>query len=544
MGYAKALLSKEANNCWVIAVMSVVTLLWLWVTPASQPAAYRYASRPVASSVAMAHRPPPTRLSDHALVTTLDAITGADCTVAPAVPAKPYAPVDISSINNTLQYFIDFPLQPPYRNHFGELGRRTRIVRDWLAHAEQPATAARERATVYRSVEEALLVLYPFLRNTPRKPRSTTPLADLRSTFKVGTAGIVIPVSDWTLRYAAHLVASLHEVLHTSLPIQVIYAGDGGLAPENRAWLAKHLERLMDATRDQHALPPPHEALSFLDVTAVFDDNVAALEDEASFEDEAAGARALKAFAALAAPFQKVLVLDPAAVFLQPPEQLLDQAAFRRTGTLFMHDRLVGRGAFSDRRGWLQQQVRRPSEAVGRSRAWQGGYAEEQDGNVVVLDKGRTDVLMGLLHTVWQNAWEVRDELGYEVDYDDKESWWLGMEMTGVAYEFERHYGGIVGWDLGRPGQVCSMGVAHFDDKERLLWYSGSLVKKGAGPDGYEVPRVWMRDASWRLGEGEDMDMSCMVGGEVQGLTDREQWVLAQAMVKAKKIDEYFSEQS
>jgi hypothetical protein len=43
------------------------------------------------------------------------------------------------------QYFIDFPLKKPFRNTFGELGRRTRVLRDWIVYQEsQPAPSQEE----------------------------------------------------------------------------------------------------------------------------------------------------------------------------------------------------------------------------------------------------------------------------------------------------------------------------------------------------------------------------------------------------------------
>jgi alpha 1,3-mannosyltransferase len=454
-------------------------------------------------------------------------------------PIPPSAPVDMTSIADTLQYFVDFPLKPPYISIVGEQGRRTRIARDWLAQAEQGDTSFEDTRQLEQAVEVAVTVLYPFLSNSPRFPYSETPLADLRNTFVRGSAGIVIPVSDWTMRFAAHQIAQLREVMQTTLPIQVAYAGDVGLSPENREWLRSHLMRLMDSLRPDDAPLTAHEEIEFLDLTDVFDDSIAQLVEEASFEDEAMAGRAIKAFAALGSSFERVILLDPGSVFVQPPEELLIQRAFRRTGTLLFHDRLAGRGQFAGRRSWMKQQVKRPSKSVTRNRAWRDEYSDEQDGNVVVVHKGRTDVLMGLLHVAWQNTGDVRTELGYEMSYDDKESWWMGLEMSGA--EFEKHYGSVMGWEVAADG-VCSFGVAHLDDSDKVIWYSGGLAKNMGRPgegDEYEVPHAWMTDAEWDLGD-ESVQMSCMIGGVKNQLTEDEETILRDSIARAKVIDDYF----
>ncbi len=430
--------------------------------------------------------------------------------------------VDRQEVADVVEYFADYPIGPPYKDAFGELGRRARILRDWLSVLDRTADEA-DRAFLGNATETIALMLFPFLEPPPGLFHSETPLSALRSSFEPGSTGIVIPVGNWGLRFAAHLIVSLRSVLGSILPIQIAYAGDGDLAPIHRVYLASLVER-----------GPP---LEFLDIAVLFDNSSVAPKT---------GGWATKCFAALGSHFERVILLDADAVFLQPPEELLHHGAFLRTGALFFHDRLLSQNAFADRHAWWKDQIRRPSPTMEHSRAWSEGWAEEQDSGVVVLDKRRLDVFTGLLHVCWQNSYEVREEVTWKLMYGDKETWWLGLELAGAGYEFEAHYAAIVGWEQpgdddgggGRP-KVCSFAIAHVDEQDRLLWYNGSLLKNKRKLNmtlEYDVPTSWMINAEWQKGE-TDLEMRCMMGGEPRRLDPHETDVLEQAIRKAREVD-------
>ncbi|KAF7593650.1 hypothetical protein BBP40_011056 [Aspergillus hancockii] len=425
---------------------------------------------------------------------------------------------DAQLVHDVSQYFIDYPLQPPYKEHFGELGQRTRVLRDWLVSADQshdPAT----KIFLMNAVERVAVALYPFLEQLKGQNTTQGPVADLRASFEPGSAGVVIPTSDKTLRFAAHLIGSLRSVLKSTLPIQVVYAGDDDLTPESR----KRLSQLVESG-------PP---LEFLDILTVFDDTTLQLKT---------GGWAIKAFAALGSRFERVILADADAVFFQPPEVLLDHEAFVRTGALLFHDRLLWPGAFKERHEWWESQIRQPGPELNKSLVWTKWYAEEGDSGLVVLNKSRVDTFVGLFHICWQNSYAVREETTYKITYGDKETWWFGLELVGASYEFSGHYGGIVGWpevdDKGRQ-KVCSFVIAHVDAKNQLLWYNGSLLKnKGRSEmaDEYETPTNWMIDAEWQKGAAKQ-DMSCMVGGEVRNLTQSDLDVMQRSIELAKHLD-------
>ncbi|KAK2054862.1 hypothetical protein LY76DRAFT_618961 [Colletotrichum caudatum] len=463
--------------------------------------------------------------------------------------------LNLESINATAQYFVDYPVGPPYKKVFGELGERTKVLRSWIEALEAEdgrgnlRIAGAERQFLDAAVERVAVSLFPYLRRPPGNVQTPTPLADLRRRFqsagargeKTATghasrnAGVVIPAGRSTVRLVCHLVASLTRVHRTTLPIQIAYAGDEDLPREDRDKIAKAAAAVGDGDGGR---------LEFLDVLTVFGDDTLKLIE---------AAWAIKPFAALGSRFEEVVLLDADVVLLQPPERLLQQRAYRDRGALLFHDRLIWKDRFPERIAWYHETFKRPSGEVQKSLVWKEKYAEEADSGVVVLDKGRLDVLTGLLHTSWQNTYEVRNAWTYRITYGDKETWWIGLEAAGAAYSFSRHYGGVVGWqkpaaDEGGGGggnddkqagrtQVCSSAIAHLDEADGLLWYNGGLKTSKMGkPADFVVPTHWMVDQQWRKGKRKK-DTSCMEGTGAQELSRHEREVLERSIKAAKDVD-------
>ncbi|RBR24746.1 uncharacterized protein FIESC28_02519 [Fusarium coffeatum] len=421
------------------------------------------------------------------------------------------------------RYFLDYPLKDEPKEIFGELGQRTQLIRTWIEELEHHGRdEKREIAELIGRLTESL---YPWLNS---KKGISPPLANIydrlglsykttsASKVKKGSAGIVIPTGDKTLRFACHLIASLTRVHKTSLPIQVVYAGDKDLSAEGR----KKIQQAADGVK-----------IDMLDILTVFDDTTL---------DLANGGWAIKPFATLASPYEKVILLDADTVFLQDPRQLLLQDRFNETGALLFHDRLLWKGGFKDRQDWWHDQIKHPSPETEKSLVWTERYSEEGDSGTVVVDKGRLDVLLALIHIGWQNSERVRNEVTYKITYGDKESWWIGFEATGSRYSFSPHYGGIVGWLQDKPKEVrvCSFVIAHVDQTDKLLWYNGGLLKnKAVNQKEFEVPTHWMIDQTWHKG-GSKKDMSCMAGKTAKELESGEKDVLKRAIDVAKDVDE------
>jgi alpha 1,3-mannosyltransferase len=415
-------------------------------------------------------------------------------------------------IEPVARYFIDYPLNSTkYADQFGELGKRVQILRTWIAEAD-----ANENTGIQNLVEEVVTSMFPFLRN-PSKPNDKTPFTTLRKSFIPGSRGIVITTGVGTFRFACHLVVTIREVHKSKLPIQIVYAGDGDLPPKNRDIMNS---LVMD--------------IEFLDILTVLDDKTLKLADSGW---------ATKSFAALVSKFEQVILLDADSVFVQPPEVVFEQRGYRDTGAFLYHDRLLWQHNFADRHEWWHKQMEHhtPSPALLKSLVWMEDYAEEGDSGLVVLDKSRLGILTGLLHICWQNTYAVREEITYKITYGDKESWWFGFELSEVPFVFENHYGAIAGYlkvsETEKTERVCSFTIAHTDEKDKLLWYNGSLLKnKAIDATAFEVPTHWMMDATWEKG-GSKPEISCMRDGKARKLTAEETKIIEQSVEVAKRVD-------
>ncbi|KAF5636748.1 MNT3-alpha-1 3-mannosyltransferase responsible for adding the terminal mannose [Fusarium tjaetaba] len=430
----------------------------------------------------------------------------------------PISEFELKNISQKAKQYAENPVQAPYKSTFWEVGQRSRDLSQWLSKSDKLDSTSKVGRQLRDVTEITAQQLFPFLRNPPRNPGSTTPLSDLRHSFDRGSRGIVIPVGggEQSVRFAGHLIVSLRKVLDCRLPIQIVYAGDDDLPKKDREIITK-----LDGASD----------LEFLDIFTVFDDTTLKLKD---------GGWAIKAFALLGSHFEEVILLDADAVFIQQPERLFAQKAYIEKGALLFHDRLLWQHAFKERHEWWKDQIKEPSAEMNKSLVWTEDYAEECDSGVVVLNKARVSTLVGLLHVAWQNTYDVREEVTYRQGHGDKESWWLGLELGGSSYEFESHYGSMIGWGEGTGGnvtKVCSFVIAHTDEKDKLLWYNRSLLKnKRVDPDGYEVPEYWVMDGKWHKGRTKD-DMSCMTDTEVLELTAEEKRVLRESIKIAKEVD-------
>ena len=321
-----------------------------------------------------------------------------------------------------------------------------------------------------------------------------------------------------TFRYACHLIGNLRDVLKSTLPIEIAYAGEADLPFQFRDFIT---------------------SLSFnittVDITTVFNDAPLDLKH---------GGWAVKSFATLASQFEQVMMLDADAVFLQAPEVLFDShTGFRQPGALLFHDRLLWQGAFKARHEWWEKELRdhQPSPALSKSLVYNNGYAEECDAGLVMIDKSRVRILLGLLHVCWQNTKSVRDAFTYKMGYGDKESWWLGLELAGAKYAFEGHYGSMLGSPKeGDPSRVCSFTIAHVDEHDRLVWYNGSLLKnKLRNTTEFEVPTHWMMDGEWEKGATKP-DPSCMKGAKVRETSSEERSIVLDTVKYAEKLDDRF----
>ncbi|KAI5479396.1 alpha-mannosyltransferase, glycosyltransferase family 71 protein [Pseudohyphozyma bogoriensis] len=356
-----------------------------------------------------------------------------------------------------------------------------------------PRINASKHETYRRSLEyhhQTLFAhLFPYISRSSNSPRT---LSQLRAGY-TQKEGIIIPCGRDQFQYAVHLIATLKHVHKTTLPIQVVHAGNDDLPPDRRAAL--------------RSIAPDVETV---DVLHFFDEEYVGLQG---------GGWAIKAFAILASTFERVIICDADAVFFQDPRVLFDDPGYNETGTLYFRDREIFPGDGNVHEWWHKtMEGRKPSAEMEKSRFWQSKASrEEQESGVVVFDKGRKQVLMGLIYVGYLNTKRVREPVTYQYTYGDKESFWMGFELGQIPYHFDVPYASIIG-QLTHPdhkahsiaSQICSDHLFHLDHKGRPLWFNGSLFQEKRVKD-----NGWFLATHWAYGTVMwecDPEPWCMVG--------------------------------
>ena len=203
--------------------------------------------------------------------------------------------------------------------------------------------------------------------------------------------GLVMCVGSQNFLLATHLVRTLRNVLNSTLPIEVFYAGENDLPDSRRLDL-----KALDAN------------LETVDLLEYFEDSSAGLQT---------GGYAMKPFAALTSRFQRVILVDADVLFLKRPDKIFDETPeLKDTGTLFWHDRAyIDAGDFS-RRDWVAGLLdgRQPSALLNQSIFWQEDLWQEMDSGVVCIDKSKSTAFMGLVFATWMNSKEVREQVVYK----------------------------------------------------------------------------------------------------------------------------------
>lgn len=197
--------------------------------------------------------------------------------------------------------------------------------------------------------------------------------------------GIVVTVGKSNFVLAAHSIQTLYNVVKSTLPIQVYYAGDDDLPWKKR----KELQSL-------------HPQLETINIHDQFNETVAALGNSGY---------AMKPFAVLASSFEQVILIDADTIFLQRPDAYFDEhAGLKETGIHYFHDR-----AFHGRKTttWIKslKQGSEPSKTLNDSMFWQHELEHQQESGVVFLNKAISSSFMSLLFTASINTQKVRDDV-------------------------------------------------------------------------------------------------------------------------------------
>jgi hypothetical protein len=316
--------------------------------------------------------------------------------------------------------------------------------------------------------------------------------------------GIVMSLGRSEVRFALQFLHMLRFAHNSTLPVELYYYGDDDLPEYMRDFLEQSYEsvRTVDLERMN-----------------IFDPTLTRLSRQGW---------ALKPFALLATNFTEVILADADVVFLTKPEDFFEVEGYKKTGTLFFHDRDHYReGASQIIRDFLNDQLgaQGPSQRLAESQFWKKRGIYEQESGIVVANKKKRNVFSALFFAAWQNIGSIRERTTYRVFWGDKESYWLAFELAGFPYYFVEHYAGGVGSDPWN-GQFCSDHPLHFipepsdPQKKRpgkAAWFNGSLMEnKGRSDTIYLTQTKWMTGAAeWTF--YEEVERWCIANSTYGG---------------------------
>ena len=289
------------------------------------------------------------------------------------------------------------------------------------------------------------------------KLRSKTYLPWRNTAESEVTSGIVMCVGQRDLVLAVQNIRTLRNVLGSTLPIEIFYAGERDFPSEKR-------KQLKDLDLN----------VKILNILDFYDDTVVGITDSL-----AENGWVMKPFAMLASRFQKAILVDADTIFLQRPDAYFEtDAQLKETGTLFYHDRAV-KGKYTgwiDTLKWVKKVLkdRNPSAMLKESIFWTAELEHQQESGLVFMDKAKPSVLTSLMFAAWMNTKTVRAYVSRHV-FGDKETFWLACELTSTPYYFNPFYAGMIGhYEVG-ANKMCSVQVLHLDSKGSPFWMNGGL---------------------------------------------------------------------
>lgn len=306
------------------------------------------------------------------------------------------------------------------------------------------------------------------------------PVRFLDKSFERGSSGILIAVGNEFTTCAVHAIRAI-RALNCTLPITIAYSGLFDLFPENRQRMAG-----LD--------------VEFMDICKLF--NCTAIDPDRWDT---------KPFALLGSPYENTLLMDADAIFVQPPEKLLKDPGYERTGALFFHDRTLYGGNY-DLSQWIADILPNPiSERVKASRIFRAQTYYEQESGVVVMNK--REHLFGLLAICFLNTPRVRDAIR-DNTHGEKETFWMGLEVVNEPYEFMPGMPGSIGRIETKGKRVLVQEIcghlAHFDREGKLLWFNDGLASAKKESDEYAVRKAAELTHFGR--EGHWTDTLCLRG--------------------------------
>lgn len=266
-----------------------------------------------------------------------------------------------------------------------------------------PSIEHKETWDLYRRLETTLYPwIYPYWENAFQINNETS------------GQGIVMCVGNGQFKFAASSIRAIREVLHCNLPIEIFFIRDNDLSEAKRHYLTSEFSNI----------------------------HLMKLEDYVSTYYTRFGGWAMKPFAMLASTFTEIIMMDADVFFLQNPALLLEDSAYKKTGSLFFYDRTLFAG-WEKGPDWLRSFLATMSPLVPKTRWFKGTSSHEQESGVVVMNKKKS--LLGLLSTCKLNGITERDEVVYKHIHGDKEVklkiYFEDPPLFFLTLFYNRHFG-------------------------------------------------------------------------------------------------------
>jgi len=198
-----------------------------------------------------------------------------------------------------------------------------------------------ERTAFRHTIEMLQQSLYPWIVKIKDNLRTPyTSFFDLIESYDQDV-GIVICLGKETgFRTAIHQIVTLREVLKSTLPIEVFYAGDEALRKRFRTFITG-----LAASYGPNSAP-----IILRDITEYFPDpdELLGLTGEGS----------TRPFAMLSSSFRQVIMTGPDTIFVQDPRILLHEPTYLEYGSIFWHDRIFEPGP-DENYDWAEEVLNR-----------------------------------------------------------------------------------------------------------------------------------------------------------------------------------------
>jgi len=213
--------------------------------------------------------------------------------------------------------------------------------------------------------------------------------------------GIVICVPNRYFHLVRNSIDTFRNVLNTTLPIEIFYNNDEDLSMENRKILMKY------------------NNIYISDISKYFNNDITKIRRWA-----------IKPFAILASRFEEVILIDADAFYIKDPSELFNDSGYIEKGSLFFKDRTLK--YTSKRYKFLKSFIINPLPETKELDIWNKKSNHGIESSTIVIHK--TKALLGLLNVCKLNEQKIRDEVVYKFVYGDKETFWIGFEMSRQSY--------------------------------------------------------------------------------------------------------------